>query len=67
MRVVLVSASLYGDGEQQMMRVVLALPPRLSCNTRVNFESRYGMNGFWNGRMRVYWNQSQMRGYKTNT
>ena len=47
-----------------MMSVVLALPPRLSCNTRVNFESRYGMNGLWNGRMRIYWNQSQ---YKTNT
>ena len=32
-----------------MMSVVLAFPPKLSWRTRVNLESRYGMNGFWNG------------------
>ena len=34
-----------------MMSVVLAFPPRLSCRTLVSLESRYGMKGFWNGRM----------------
>lgn len=35
-----VSASLYEDGEQLMMRVVLELPPNDSCRIRVSFESR---------------------------
>jgi hypothetical protein len=37
-----VSASLKEEGEQLMMRVVRELPPRLSCSSRVSFESRYG-------------------------
>ena len=41
-KVLLVSASLYEDGEQQMTRVVRALPPKLSCNTRVSLLSLYG-------------------------
>ena len=39
-RVESVSASLYEDGEQLMISVVLELPPRDSCNIRVSFESR---------------------------
>jgi hypothetical protein len=39
----LVSASLKLAGEQQMMMVVRALPPRDSCRIRVSFESLYGM------------------------
>jgi hypothetical protein len=42
-RVPNVSASLYEEGEQLMMRVVLELPPRDSCRIRVNLESLYGM------------------------
>ena len=42
MRVDLVSASLYTEGEQQMMMVVRQLPPRESCRMRVILLSRYG-------------------------
>uniref|UniRef100_A0A672IBL8 Secreted protein n=1 Tax=Salarias fasciatus TaxID=181472 RepID=A0A672IBL8_SALFA len=38
----LVSASLYTDGEQQMMMVVRQFPPRESCRIRVILLSRYG-------------------------
>lgn len=36
----LVSDSLKDAGEQQIIIVVLALPPNDSCNIRVNLESR---------------------------
>lgn len=39
-RVERVSASLYDDGEQLMIKVVRELPPRDSCRIRVSFESR---------------------------
>lgn len=42
-RVDSVSASLYDEGEQLMMRVVREFPPNDSCKIRVSFESRYGM------------------------
>lgn len=42
-RVDLVSASLKLAGEQHMMMVVRAFPPRDSCRIRVSFESLYGM------------------------
>ena len=42
-RVESVSASLYAEGEQLMMSVVLELPPSDSWRIRVSFESRYGM------------------------
>jgi len=41
-RVDFVSDSLYDAGEQQMIIVVRALPPRLSCRIRVNLLSLYG-------------------------
>ena len=40
MSVLLVSGALKEEGEQQMTRVVRALPPRLSCSTRVSLLSR---------------------------
>lgn len=39
----IVSASLYDEGEQLMISVVLELPPSDSWSMRVNLESRYGM------------------------
>lgn len=42
-RVDLVSASLKLAGEQHIMIVVRAFPPRDSCRIRVSFESLYGM------------------------
>jgi len=38
----LVSSSLNIEGEQVMIREVLELPPRDSCNSLVSFESLYG-------------------------
>jgi hypothetical protein len=43
-----VSDSLKEAGEQQMMIVVLALPPSDSCKILVSLESRYGMWDFCN-------------------
>ena len=42
LRVEMVSASLNADGEQVIIRAVLALPPSESCSTRVSLESLYG-------------------------
>ena len=42
-RVDLVSDSLKDAGEQQIIMVVRALPPRDSCKIRVNLESLYGI------------------------
>lgn len=42
-KVDLVSDSLNDAGEQQIIIVVRAFPPKDSCKIRVNFESRYGM------------------------
>lgn len=47
-RVDKVSASLYAEGEQLMIRVVRELPPSDSCRIRVSFESRYGICFAWN-------------------
>ena len=38
-----VSASLYSEGEQQMMSTVRAVPPSESCSTRVSLESLQGV------------------------
>lgn len=46
-KVDLVSCSLKEAGEQQIIIVVRAFPPKDSCKIRVNLESRYGTNAFF--------------------
>mmetsp|Transcript_301 Transcript_301/g.307 ORF Transcript_301/g.307 Transcript_301/m.307 type:complete len:279 (+) Transcript_301:796-1632(+) len=41
--VLMVSASLYGEGEQVTISAVLEFPPKESCNTLVSLESLYGI------------------------
>ena len=45
MRVLPVSASLYEAGPTLAIMTVFAVPPRLSCNSFVKIEFRYGTNG----------------------